>query len=66
VITPGHKAAREWDEGTGMAASLLSIRDLSIDFHTDTGEFRAVDGLSFDVPRDERWRLSANPAPASR
>ena len=34
-----------------MAASLLSIRNLSIDFHTDTGQFRAVDGLSFDIPR---------------
>jgi peptide/nickel transport system ATP-binding protein len=30
---------------------LLSIRDLAIDFRTDAGAFRAVDGLSFDVPR---------------
>jgi peptide/nickel transport system ATP-binding protein len=29
---------------------LLSIRDLSIDFRSDAGGFRAVDGLSFDVP----------------
>jgi len=30
---------------------LLSVRDLSVDFHADTGHFRAVDGLSFDVMR---------------
>ena len=34
-----------------MKTPLLSIRDLSIDFTTDAGAFRAVDGLSFDVPR---------------
>jgi peptide/nickel transport system ATP-binding protein len=34
-----------------LSAPLLSIRDLSIDFSTDAGAFRAVDGLSFDVPR---------------
>ena len=35
----------------GMAMPLLSIRDLSIDFHADAGDFRAVDGLSLDVTR---------------
>ena len=34
-----------------MSTPLLSIRDLSIDFTTDAGAFRAVDELSFDVPR---------------
>ncbi|HEX8167676.1 MAG TPA: ABC transporter ATP-binding protein [Beijerinckiaceae bacterium] len=34
-----------------MKTPLLSIRDLSIDFQTDAGAFRAVDGLSFDVPK---------------
>jgi peptide/nickel transport system ATP-binding protein len=34
-----------------LSTPLLSIRDLSIDFTTDAGAFRAVDGLSFDVPR---------------
>ena len=34
-----------------MQTPLLSIRDLTIDFQSDVGEFRAVDGLSFDVPR---------------
>jgi peptide/nickel transport system ATP-binding protein len=34
-----------------METPLLSIRDLVIDFSTDTGNFRAVDGLSVDIPR---------------
>ena len=34
-----------------MEAPLLSIRQLTVDFHTDTGDFRAVDGLSFDIPK---------------
>src|SRR5215218_7197627 len=34
-----------------METPLLSIRDLAIDFRTDTGNFRAVDGLSLDIPR---------------
>src|SRR5918999_3788984 len=34
-----------------MEKPLLSIRDLAIDFHTDTGDFRAVDGLFLDIPR---------------
>src|SRR5215211_6284698 len=33
-----------------METPLLSIRDLAIDFRTDTGNFRAVDGLSLDIP----------------
>ncbi|WP_407522917.1 ABC transporter ATP-binding protein [Methylobacterium oryzisoli] len=33
-----------------MTAPLLSIRDLTVDFSADTGNFRAVDGLSLDVP----------------
>src|ERR671916_179978 len=33
-----------------METPLLSIRDLAIDFSTDTGNFRAVDGLSLDIP----------------
>jgi peptide/nickel transport system ATP-binding protein len=34
-----------------METPLLSIRDLAVDFYTDSGNFRAVDGLSLDVPR---------------
>ncbi len=33
-----------------MDVPLLSVRELAVDFKTDAGEFRAVDGLSFDVP----------------
>src|SRR5688500_6950508 len=34
-----------------MEMPLLSIRDLAVDFRTDSGNFRAVDGLSLDVLR---------------
>lgn len=34
-----------------MEEPLLSIRQLTVDFNVDTGNFRAVDGLTFDVPR---------------
>jgi peptide/nickel transport system ATP-binding protein len=34
-----------------MDTPLLSIRSLTVDFHTDAGDFRAVDGLTFDVPK---------------
>src|SRR5687767_7985801 len=34
-----------------MEAPLLSIRQLAIDFGAEVGGFRAVDGLSFDIPR---------------
>ena len=34
-----------------MDEPLLSIRGLAIDFRADAGQFRAVDGLSFDIPK---------------
>jgi peptide/nickel transport system ATP-binding protein len=40
-----------------MQSSLLSIRDLAIDFRTDSGNFRAVDGLSFDIPHGKTVAL---------
>ena len=30
---------------------LLEVRDLQIEFNTDTGSFKAVDGVSFTVNR---------------
>jgi peptide/nickel transport system ATP-binding protein len=40
-----------------MQKPLLSIRDLRVDFHTETGDFRAVDGLSFDIPKGKTVAL---------
>ncbi|MFC4172032.1 dipeptide ABC transporter ATP-binding protein [Microvirga sp. GCM10011540] len=34
-----------------MEKPLLSIRQLTVDFKADSGDFRAVDGLSFDIPK---------------
>ncbi|QFU15948.1 ABC transporter ATP-binding protein [Microvirga thermotolerans] len=40
-----------------MDQPLLSIRDLAVDFETETGRFRAVDGLSFDIPKGKTVAL---------
>src|SRR6476620_7375970 len=40
-----------------MDAPLLSIRGLAIDFAPEAGSFRAVDGLSFDIPRGKTVAL---------
>src|SRR4051794_5664701 len=45
------------DRRNGMDAPLLSIRGLTIDFAPDAGQFRAVDGLSFDVPKGKTVAL---------
>ena len=34
-----------------MQAPLLSVRDLSVEIRSDLGTIKAVDGLSFDIPR---------------
>ena len=34
-----------------MDEPLLSVRQLTVDFVTDSGNFRAVDGLNFDIPK---------------
>ena len=34
-----------------MTMPLLSVKNLSVEIASDLGQFRAVDGLSFDVPR---------------
>ena len=38
-------------------AALLSLRDLAIDFRAESGGFRAVDGLSFDIPKGKTVAL---------
>jgi peptide/nickel transport system ATP-binding protein len=40
-----------------MDAPLLSIRGLAIDFAPEAGRFRAVDGLSFDIPKGKTVAL---------
>lgn len=43
--------------GDLMEAPLLSIRQLKVDFHVESGDFRAVDGLSLDIPRGKTVAL---------
>ncbi len=38
--------------------ALLQVRDLKTWFETDRGLFRAVDGISLDVPRVSRLSVS--------
>ncbi|MFC1456197.1 dipeptide ABC transporter ATP-binding protein [Microvirga arabica] len=40
-----------------MEAPILSVRELTVDFSTDAGNFRAVDGLTFDIPRGKTVAL---------
>ena len=40
-----------------MDTPLLSIRRLTVDFKADSGDFRAVDGLSFDIPKGKTVAL---------
>jgi microcin C transport system ATP-binding protein len=40
-----------------MPESLLSIKNLSVDFKTQDGSFRAVDGISFDIGKGETVAL---------
>ncbi len=39
-----------------MAEPLLEIRELVTEFRTDQGTVRAVDGVSFEIPRREYGR----------
>ncbi len=40
-----------------MEAPLLSVRELTVDFNTDAGNFRAVDGLTLDIPKGKTVAL---------
>ena len=40
------------EASTGIAASILEVRDLSVDILTPGGALRAVDGVSFQIPQD--------------
>ncbi|MGO4704579.1 dipeptide ABC transporter ATP-binding protein [Microvirga sp. 2MCAF38] len=40
-----------------MDKPLLSIRQLKVDFHVESGDFRAVDGLSLDIPKGKTVAL---------
>jgi peptide/nickel transport system ATP-binding protein len=40
-----------------MEAPLLSVRQLTVDFNTDAGNFRAVDGLTLDIPKGKTVAL---------
>ena len=40
-----------------MEAPLLSVHGLTVDFNTDAGNFRAVDGLTFDIPKGKTVAL---------
>src|SRR3954454_25411000 len=45
----------ELDLGLGM----LEVRDLTVHYHTTRGAVRAVNGVSFDIKRGERFGLVA-------
>jgi microcin C transport system ATP-binding protein len=45
---------------------LLSVRDLSVEFHQAGESQTAVDHISFDIAEAKQWRWWANPGPANR
>lgn len=38
-------------------ASLLSVRDLQVVYHTKKHDVHAVNGISFDIQRKKHWAL---------
>jgi ABC-type dipeptide/oligopeptide/nickel transport system ATPase component len=42
---------------TQATPALLSVRDLTVDFHTEAGLITAVDGISFDLHEGEIMAL---------
>ena len=49
VVIPASVATDDRTSATGTSSALLEVRDLSIEFDTDTGPVRVVDNVSFDV-----------------
>ena len=45
--------------------SLLNIRNLSVDFQTSGGQFRAVDGVDVTVDQGDVLAIVGNPARAN-
>lgn len=43
---------------------LLSVQDLKIRIQMDNGEMKAVDGVDFEIKKEKRSVLWANPAVA--
>jgi len=49
-----------------MGDTLLEIRDLVTEFRTEHGVIRAVDKVSFEIPKGKTWGWSVNLVAASR
>src|SRR6476659_1767905 len=42
---------------TDLEAGMLEVKDLNVHYHTSRGAVRAVNGVSFDIKRGERFGL---------
>lgn len=45
--------------------AVLSVRNLHTSFFTDSGEVQAVNGVSFNLPKERFLASSVSPAPVS-
>ena len=48
-----------------MSENILSVQNLHTSFHTDKGEVKAVNGVTFNLKKAKSSVLSANPVPAN-
>ena len=51
VMLPTLMPRDERSDMEAVAENVLEIEDLRVSFHTEEGEVRAVDGVSFSIPR---------------